>query len=270
MKEIKTGDIVVSMINQSTEIGSCPIPMGYVSKAIVGEAFESKDQVVWFEETTYLEGSYPAENFRLATKEEARLKWPCSLSLDHFDFLPGDKVSTKYSATGTVVGISTNNIKPSYLVKLDNRLKYGHNGNNVSLFIGSAKGLNNDGWYYDAEDLQRLNFSSTSTDAIFVHPHPWGNPTFIVGSSNAYLPKDYVDFSKLSGHNVPSYLKGLEHDIDLEKARLQEYREAKLQELHSQSMLKEIQSMFSSKKDVNHQDAIILKSKSNKRKLITI
>ena len=70
MEEIKKNDVVVSLKTQRTSSSYCEIEEGYINKAH-NISFESN--VIWFNETPDGLGSYPIENFRLATEEECKL-----------------------------------------------------------------------------------------------------------------------------------------------------------------------------------------------------
>ena len=261
MEKIKTGDIVVSMITQSTNNDSCPIPMGYVSKAIVNGEYDN-ESVIWFEETTSGQGNYPIENFRLATKDEIKGYQgllPYVISLKQFTFYIGQRVITDIKGIGTVVGISSDSTDPSYLVALD-AFETGHSGAGISLFIGSNKSITNyNGWYFQATSLKPIG---TTTQALS------GTVTGTATGALSGTGQTYgYGVSGLAGHSTLGSSAGFPgfngiNQYPVETTSSESYKEAPNETM--------VQSMFSSKEDVKHQDAIILKSKINKRKLITI
>lgn len=74
MEKFKSGDIVVSLIDQSTSSDENHIPKGYFN-SILGSSDDYRDdtQEIWFYSDN--KGAYKAKNFRLATR----------LEMDHFD-----------------------------------------------------------------------------------------------------------------------------------------------------------------------------------------
>lgn len=273
MEKIKTGDIVVSMIAQSTNNDSCPIPMGYVSKAIVNDYYDGS--VVWFEETTSGQGNYPMENFRFATKEEIKGYQgllPYVISLKQFDFHIGQRVITDSKGIGTVVGISSDSTDPSYLVALD-AFETGHSGSSTSLFIGSNASITNyNGWYFQATSLKPIGTTTQVLSGTIT-----GTTTgALSGTGQTY---GYA-VSGLAGHSTLGAsvgFPGLNGDCTIagstfESAFLSVHQspfQKTIYEAH-RSTIEGLQSILSNKEDVKHQDAIILKSKISKRKLITI
>ena len=233
MEKIRSGMVVVSMIAQTASSGECPIPMGYVSKAIMlnydGSEYEP---VLWFEETESGKGNYPVKNFRLATTEEANFyvkEDPHIIALDEFKFLPGDIVATATSSTEIVVGISKIHPEPVYLVKhYDPTAVRGHNGNTQSLFIGSTEALdNNDGWFYYGKDIKKLSgTASTISGVITTYSGNLTGTNYNLDAPTLVPPPAMLPYTHVIEY-LP--LEGIEH-----------------------------------------QEPIILKSKSNKRKLITI
>ncbi len=263
MEKIKTGDIVVSMIAQSTNNDSCPIPVGYVSKAIVNGEYDN-ESVIWFEETTSGQGNYPIENFRLATKDEIKGYQgllPYVISLKQFDFHIGQRVITDSKGIGTVVGISTNDNYPTYLVALD-AFETGHVGHNINLFIGSNKSItNNNGWYFQAKELEPISTAAQALSGTLTGTATGTTTGALSGTGQTYG----YGVSGLAGHSTFGSsvgFPGLNGDCTTAGSPF----ESASFSIHLQSTL----SRLSSKEDVKHQDAIILKSKINKRKLITI
>lgn len=258
MGKIKYGDIVVSMIGQHTSNGSCYINAGFVSEAIV----DSEEKILWFNETTSGEGSYPMENFRLANMDEAetyRFRGAHVIDLNIFPFYIGQRVESDSKGIGRVVGISSDT-DPSYLVALD-AFETGHNGSSTSLFIGSNASItNNNGWYFQAIDLKPIGTYSPSLA-------PSGSFSTAIGALSGTVQTYGYGVSGLVGHSTivsSAGFRGFDgiNQYPVETTSSESYKEAPNETM--------VQSMFSSKEDIKHQDAIILKSKINKRKLITV
>lgn len=268
MEKIKTGDIVVSMITQSTCSGSCPIPMGYVSKAIVNGEYDN-ESVIWFEETTSGQGNYPIENFRLATKDEIKGYQgllPYVISLKQFTFYIGQRVITESKGIGTVVGISSDSTDPSYLVALD-AFETGHSGAGISLFIGSNKSITNyNGWYFQATSLKPIGTTTqalsgtvtgTATGALSGTGQTYGyGVSGLAGHSTLGSSAGFPGFNGINQYPV---------ETTISETHKEAHKEAMLKEIVSRSMSTDLQPVLSDKEDVKHQDAIILKSRLKSR-----
>lgn len=68
MEKLVEGDIIVSLIDQNTNIDKCPIKKGYI-----GKNRYNSFKYICFEETPFGEGSYCIKNFRLAHSDEIEL-----------------------------------------------------------------------------------------------------------------------------------------------------------------------------------------------------
>lgn len=255
MEKIKTGDIVVSMVAQSTSNDSCPIPMGYVSKAIVSDNLDGA--VIWFEETTSGEGNYPIENFRHVTMDEARHyrnNGAYTIDLSRFPFYIGQRVITDSKGIGTVVGISSDSTDPTYLVALD-AFETGHSAHTVDLFIGSNKSITNyNGWYYQATSLKPIG---TTTQVLS------GTVTGTATGALSGTVQTYgYGVSGLAGHSTLGSSVGFPGYIGINQYPIKTTGSESYKDAPNETM---VQSMLFNKEDVKHQDAIILKSRLKSR-----
>lgn len=272
MGKIKYGDIVVSMIGQSTYGDKCWINAGFVSQARTNENDEEKLQFIWFNETTSGYGNYPAKNFRLATDKEAkeyREIGAYTINTEKYKYFLNARVGTAYGM-GQIIALKEGFYSKhcNYLVSLDHAPPYAHNGGGDSILIGQYGEKNNCVW------LSEGNISYN--DGLPPTTPVTGTYSSLIGCSGSSSTGS-VNVMSGTGSYVGAITSGLNPDCTtagspFESAFLSVHQspfQKTIYEAHK-STIENLQSILSSKEDVKHQDAIILKSKINKRKLITV
>lgn len=275
MGKIKYGDIVVSMIGQLTYDDYCWIDAGFVSEARTNENGEESSQVIWFNETTSGYGNYPAKNFRLATDKEAkeyREIGAYTINTEEYKYSLNDRVGTAYGM-GQIIALKEGFYSKhcNYLVSLDHAPSYAHNGGGDSILIGQYGEKNNCVWLSEGNISYNNGLPPTTpvTGTYSSSIGYSGSPS--TGSVNVMSGTGSYVGSTMAGLNGDCTTAGLPpFQTTIYEVHKEAHKEAMARIEVQLAQIEALQSTLSSKEDVKHQDAIILKSKINKRKLITV
>ena len=273
MEKIKYGDIVVSMIGQFTSDNKCWIDAGFVSKAMTNENDEESSQVIWFNETTTGYGHYPVENFRLATDKEAKEYREIgyyTINTEKYKYFLNYRVGTAYGM-GQIIALKEGVYSEhyTYLVSLDHAPPYAHNGNGDSLLIGQYGEKNNCVWVYEGSISYNNGLPPTTpvTGTYSSSLAPSGSFSTTIGALSGTVQTYGYGVSGLAGHSTLGSSVGFPGYIGINQYPIKTTGSESYKDAPNETM---VQSMLFNKEDVKHQDAIILKSKTSKRKLITI